>query len=143
MKKHKIIFHLTTGLIFLFEGVLPALTSHTEIAREGISHLGYPPFFAFMLAFFKVSGALALVIPKVPEQVKEWAYAGFTFTFISAFISHWVVDGFGIQTIFPLLALAFLALSYRSYHTLKAGQALSSFNKPVNQLKPYGKSTLT
>lgn len=42
MKTSKIIFWVTTTLIFLFEGVMPAFTSQTEMAKEGIRHLGYP-----------------------------------------------------------------------------------------------------
>jgi len=45
MKKDKIIYWVTTGFIFLFEGVMPALTSQTELAKEGIAHLGYPSYF--------------------------------------------------------------------------------------------------
>lgn len=119
MKTAKIIFWTTTTLIFLFEGVMPALTSQTELAKEGIRHLGYPAYFGVMLTVFKVSGALALIIPQIPHRVKEWAYAGFTFDFIAACVSHWVVDGFGGQTIFPLVVLAILMVSYFYYHQLK------------------------
>ena len=116
MKKINIIYWTATILIFLFEGVMPALTSQTEIAKEGISHLGYPAYFGVMLTVFKVLGSLALIIPKVPARVKEWAYAGFTFDFIAAFISHWAVDGFSGQTCFPLIVLAVLMVSYVYYH---------------------------
>ena len=116
MKRDKIIFWTATLLIFLFEGVMPALTSHTELAQEGIHHLGYPAYFGVMLTVFKVLGALALVIPQVPALVKEWAYAGFTFDFIAASVSHAVVDGLGAQTIFPLLVMGVLAVSYIYYH---------------------------
>ena len=34
MKQQKIIFWITTTLIFLFEGVMPALTSQTEMAKK-------------------------------------------------------------------------------------------------------------
>ena len=34
MKKDKIIYWTATILIFLFEGVMPALTSHTEMAKR-------------------------------------------------------------------------------------------------------------
>ena len=119
MKKDKIIFWVTTGIIFIFEGVLPALTSHTEIAKEGIRHLGYPDYFRIQLGVFKVLGALALIIPMVPARVKEWAYAGFAFTMISAFIAHAVVDGINGQTFFPLFILAILIVSYVYYHKLK------------------------
>lgn len=119
MKKDKVIFWISTGFIFLFEGVMPALTSHTELAREGIAHLGYPFYFGVMLTVFKVSGALALIIPAMPKRLKEWAYAGFTFDFIAACVSHWVVDGFGGQTIFPLVVLGILMVSYVYYHRLQ------------------------
>lgn len=118
MKKNKIIFWISTGFIFLFEGVMPALTSHTEMAKEGIRHLGYPEYFGVMLVVFKILGVLALVIPKVPSRVKEWAYAGFAIDFIAACVSHWVIDGFGGLTIFPLVILAILIASYMSYHRL-------------------------
>ena len=36
MKKDKIIYWIATGMIALFEGLLPALTSQTEMAKEGI-----------------------------------------------------------------------------------------------------------
>jgi len=116
MKTQKIIFWVTTTLIFLFEGVMPAFTSQTEMAKEGIRHLGYPEYFGVMLTVFKVLGALALIIPQVPARVKEWAYAGFVIDFIAAFVSHAAVDGFGGQTFFPLAVLLVLIVSYVYYH---------------------------
>ena len=116
MKKNKVIFWIATVLIFLFEGVMPALTSQTELAKEGIRHLGYPDYFGVMLVVFKVLGALALIIPQTPRRLKEWAYAGFTFDFIAACVSHWVVDGFGGEALFPLVVLAVLMVSYIFYY---------------------------
>ena len=119
MKKAKIIFWITTIIIFLFEGVMPALTSQTELAKEGIRHLGYPEYFGNALVVFKVLGVLALVIPQVPNRVKEWAYAGFTFDFLFASISHFAVDGFGFQSFFPLIILVILLISYFYYHKIE------------------------
>ena len=119
MKTQKIIYWSTTGLIALFEGVMPALTSQTKLAKEGIKHLGYPEYFGDALVIFKVLGVLALIIPKVPTRIKEWAYAGFAFDFIFAAISHGAVDGINFQTFFPFIVLAILMLSYFSYHKLK------------------------
>ncbi len=108
MKSTNIIYWITTAIIFLFEGVLVALTWNTELAVEGIRHLGYPPYFGPMLAAFKVSGAVVLITPVFRGRVKEWAYAGFGFVFVSALISHAAVDGFGGQTVFPLVVLGIL-----------------------------------
>lgn len=118
-KKTKVIYWTTTVIIFLFEGVVPAFTSQTELAKEGIRHLGYPGYFGIALVAFKILGALALVIPQIPNRIKEWAYAGFAFDFLFACISHWAVDGFGGQTLFPLFLLAILITSYISRERLK------------------------
>ena len=120
MKKEKIIFWTTTIIIALFEGVMPALTSQTELAKEGIKHLGYPMYFGNAIVIFKVLGVLALLIPQVPKRVKEWAYAGFAFDFIFAAISHGAVDGINAQTFFPLVVFGILAVSYIYYHKLNA-----------------------
>ena len=118
MKKTKIIFWSATILIFLFEGVMPVLTSHTEFAKEGIRHLGYPEYFGVALTVFKILGTLVLIIPKVPSRIKEWAYAGFGFDFIFALISILAVDGFGWAAILPLAFMGILALSYTNYHKM-------------------------
>ncbi len=116
MKKTDIIFWVTTTLIFLFEGVMPALMSQTDMAKEGIAHLGYPAYFGMMLTIFKVLGALALIIPQVPNRIKEWAYAGFALDFIAAFWSHMAVDGLKGENFFPLIVLAVLIVSYIYHH---------------------------
>lgn len=116
MKKYTILFWITTTLIFLFEGVLPAFTSHSEMSIAGITGLGYPVYFITILTVFKVLGALALIIPQVPKNVKEWAYAGFGIDFIAAFVSIWVVMGFGTGLILPVVCMIVLAISYVSYH---------------------------
>ncbi|MES2380302.1 MAG: DoxX family protein [Bacteroidota bacterium] len=118
MKKDKIIYWATTIFIFLFEGVMPALTSQTELAKQGISHLGYPEYFGNTLVVFKVIGTLLLIIPQVPRKLKELAYAGFAFSFTFAFISHCAVDGFSGMALFPLAILGILIVSYIYYNKL-------------------------
>ena len=118
MKKEKIIFWIATTIIALLEGVMPALTSQTELAKEGIRHLGYPEYFGNALIVFKILGVLAIVIPQVSKRVKEWAYAGFAFDFLFAAISHGAVDGINGQTFFPLVLLGVLAVSYIYHHKL-------------------------
>ena len=122
MKKDKIIYWTATTIIALFEGVMPALTSQTELAKEGIRHLGYPEYFGNALIVFKILGVLALVISQVPKRIKEWAYAGFAFDFIFATISHGTVDGINIQTFFPLVVFGILATSYIYYHKLNTAK---------------------
>jgi len=117
-KTTKIIFWITTSLIFLFEGVMPALFSQKKESIDGITHLGYPVYFVTVLTVFKVLGTLALIIPQIPKRLKEWAYAGLTFDFLCACISYCVVDGFGFFALFPLIVLAVLMVSYYCYHKM-------------------------
>lgn len=119
MKTTKILYWVFTGLIVILDGVIPALTSNTELAKQGISHLGYPDYFRVMLTFFKVAGALILILPFIKGRIKEWAYAGFAFNFLSATISVIIVDGAGPNIIFPLVAMAILAASYFYYHKMQ------------------------
>jgi len=125
MKTNKIIYWVSTTIIFLFDGVLPALTSHLPLAVESIKHLGYPDYFRVELTIFKVLGAVLLILPKVPARLKEWAYVGFGINFISACVAHAIVDGFGFDTIFPLIILAILVGSYVSYHKLNDQRELT------------------
>ena len=131
MKSTKIIYWTATALIFLFEGVLVALTSRTELAIEGLRHLGYPDYFGPLLAIFKVAGVIVLIVPAFNARLKEWAYTGFAFVFISAAVSHAAVDGFGGQTIFPLVVLGILVASYVTYHKRLAEVAIEG----VQQLR--------
>ena len=117
-RSDKIIFWVTTGLIFLVESVMPGLTFNTELAKQGIAHLGYPDYFRLELTFFKVLGGLALIIPSIPARIKEWAYFGFVLDFVSAFLGHVIIDGFDGQAMFPLLMLVILIISYVYYHKI-------------------------
>ena len=118
-KTIKAVYWTTTVIIFLMEGVMPALTGHTELAKEGIRHLGYPDYFRVFLNVFKVAGALALVLPFVPDRIKEWAYFGFAVSMIAAFVSHLAVDGFSGMAVMPLAFLGVLIGSYTTYHRLR------------------------
>jgi len=115
MNKTRLTFWIATGIIFLFEGVMPALTGHTEMAKAGVAHLGYPDYFRVFLNILKVAGALTLIVPFAPARLKEWAYAGFTFSLLAATFSHYMVDGAQGQTFFPLVILGILMASYWSF----------------------------
>ena len=79
-------------------------------AVEGFAHIGYPQQLRIILGIAKLLGAIALVVPGFPK-VKEWAYAGFTFAWISAFIAHYLAKD-GPRAFAPLVLLVFLVISY-------------------------------
>lgn len=114
MKKNKIIFWIATIIIALWEAVMPMSTwiFAPEYMTIGTKALGYPDYFAYSLAIAKVLGVIAIIYPRTPEKLKEWAYAGLSFTLIFAFISHACVDKNIGYMIMPLAFLGILALSY-------------------------------
>jgi hypothetical protein len=58
------------------------------------THLGFPAYFRVELSWAKLAGVVALLVPQVPARIKEWAYAGFAITLVSALIAHFSVgDG--------------------------------------------------
>jgi hypothetical protein len=99
--------------ILLAVGAAMAAFSYLSGAPQavtGFAHVGYPQHLRVMLGIAKLSGAIALVVPGFPK-LKEWAYAGFTFTWIAAAVAHYVA-GDGAASAFPLVFLVLLGISY-------------------------------
>lgn len=80
---------------------------------EAFIHLGFPAYFRVELAIAKLIGVAVLLAP-VPARLKEWAYAGFTITLISAIVAHSTVDG-PAKAASPAIAGVLLAVSYVSH----------------------------
>ncbi len=60
---------------------------------EMFTHLGFPAYFRVELSWAKFLGLVLLLAP-VSARLKEWAYAGFAITLVSALIAHFAVgDG--------------------------------------------------
>jgi hypothetical protein len=111
MKKRKIFFWVTTAWVAGVMGISGGLSlAHTKAMMEGLAHLGYPAYFANLLGTAKLLGICALLMPGL-IRVKEWAYAGFAITIVSASYSH-LSSGDGLQFLEPLATLAALAASY-------------------------------
>lgn len=122
MKRDKIIFWIATIIIILFEGVMPLFFFNSDESKAGMAHLGYPHYFGPVLTVFKVLGSIALVVPAIPRRFKEAAYAGFTFDFLFASISHYFVDGVGVGVFFPLGLLVVLMVSYYYFNRLEGSR---------------------
>lgn len=110
----KILYWGSTGLLsamMLFSAV-NYLTSDQMIAA--FQHLGFPSYFRLELAFAKILGVAAILLLPRWARVKEWAYAGFGFTFISAFIAHTSLGDPASAIIAPLVAFTLLVVSYKT-----------------------------
>jgi hypothetical protein len=83
---------------------------HAPTMMTALAHLGYPPYFSNLLAVSKLAGVSVLLLPGIP-RLKEWAYAGFGITILSASYSH-LLSGDGLLALEPLVTFAALVLSY-------------------------------
>jgi uncharacterized membrane protein YphA (DoxX/SURF4 family) len=96
-----VVLSLFAGFIYLSGG---------PKAVQGFAHVGYPQQLRILLGIAKVLGGIALIVPGL-GRLKEWAYAGFTFTWIAAFVTHYLAND-GPIAYEPLILLALLAVSY-------------------------------
>lgn len=112
MKRDKILYWVFTGLIALFFLYSAYLYLSRDVKlTEGFKYLGYPAYFIPLLGLAKLAGALALVNPW-SDKLKEWAYAGFTFTLVGAIWTHAATHS---AVTMPLVFLVVLAISYFFY----------------------------
>ena len=124
LKKHKIIFWFTAGIMILWFGIGPLFAYDDPNSLKVIQHLGYPLYFSPMLTFFKVLGVVVLIVQKIPNRIKEWAYAGFAIDLICAIISFIVMDGFKNSELFlPIIAFTIVIINYISFDKLRYSHA--------------------
>jgi hypothetical protein len=96
------------GFIMTISGVL-ALT-HAPGMMKALAHLGYPAYFSNLLGVAKLAGVCVLLVPGW-ARLKEWAYAGFGITILSACYSH-LLSGDGFLALEPLITFIALLASY-------------------------------
>ena len=100
---------LFVAFIMTTSGTLALL--HAPAMMTALAHLGYPSYFANLLGVSKLAGVCVLLLPGL-ARLKEWAYAGFAITILSASYSH-QLSGDGFLALEPLVTFAALILSYR------------------------------
>ncbi len=126
MKRDKIIYWIFTGLIsfgFLMSAFM-YLSKNPEL-MAGFTTLGIPAYFVGILGTAKLLGALAIVNPW-SAKIKEWAYAGYTFTLIGAVWTHIAT---GTPFMAPLVFLVLTGISYFFYGRVKRKRSAEAIAK--------------
>ena len=96
-----------------------------------MAHLGYPAYFATIIGFWKLAGAIAIAVPGVPRTVKEWAYAGFFFDLTGAALTRaFVGDGIG-DIVAPLVFLGLVLASRALQPARRPVPAAVNFSEPA------------
>jgi hypothetical protein len=118
----KIAYWGATGVVAIVAllGAFSYLTTAPE-AVANFRHVGYPQQLRVLLGIAKLAGAVVLLQPRLPT-LKEWAYAGFTFTWIAASVAHYLA-GDGALTLLPVALLGSLAVSYVTRSANRSGSA--------------------
>jgi hypothetical protein len=89
-------FWISTALFALQMGFTAYAQLRIPDVAAAFAHLGFPVYFRIELSWAKLAGLAALLVPMVPARLKEWAYAGFAITLVSALIAHLAV-GDGVE----------------------------------------------
>jgi len=93
-----------------------------------LKHLGYPDYIMPFLGVAKLLGVAAILQQKL-QTIKEWAYGGFAFNFIGAFVSRAVLGDAAGMLLIPLVALAIMFASYFLWRQMKGNELDISFEK--------------
>ncbi|WP_263792140.1 DoxX family protein [Salinibacter sp.] len=92
----------------------------SENMAAKFAQLGFPDYFRIELGIAKLLGTGALVTPLprsvLARTVKEWTYAGFTISIVSAMIAHVASGDPATALVFPGGAFVLVATSYTTYH---------------------------
>lgn len=107
-------YRLSTGVI-----TLVMLFSLYKMFSPDYAHLGLPNYLRVELAVAKLLGLAALLAPRVPASLREWAYAGFAIVLVSASVAHYA-SGDGVpHALEPLGFLAVLLVSHRTWRSAR------------------------
>ena len=115
-KREQIVYWTSTGII---AGIM--LWSALNFAfnpnmKGAFAHFGLPNWFRIELTTAKIFGVFALVTPRLPVLIKDFAYFGFAITLVSASVAH-LSSGDPIWLpIAHSMFLSSLVVSYLYYH---------------------------
>jgi hypothetical protein len=85
--------------------------SKAQAGIDAMNAMGYPIYLMGFLAVLKLLGVVALLQNKY-KTIKEWAFAGFSFTLIGAAVSHFCVHDTPLFIVMPIIFLALLLALY-------------------------------
>ncbi len=127
----KIVYRTSTGLVYavmvfsIFNFIFNDHFPFPNGPEGAFVHLGLPVWFKAELTIAKILGVLALLIPRVPARIKEFAYFGFGITLISASVAHFSRGDARLSVLFVIDPLVFLGLLMVSYFYFEKSRSLA------------------
>lgn len=116
MKAKSTAYWITTILVAapIGSGGVAQLAQFWRNPHGVVPLLGYPLYFFAILGFWKVLGAIAILVPGYP-RLKEWAYAGIFFDLTGAAASCAAVGGYGAYAFHVVAPLILTGLTVASW----------------------------
>lgn len=99
-RSKSVLYWITTALLafILFSGGLWLIIGSESMDAQ----LGFPAYFWLILGFWKILGAIAILVPRFP-LLKEWAYAGVVFNMTGAAATRLFVGDSAAHIVAPLV----------------------------------------
>jgi hypothetical protein len=110
------VYWIMTALVafFIGSGGVTQMMQYFASPHAVVPVLGYPMYFFAILGFWKIFGALTILVPRFP-RLKEWAYAGIFFDLTGAAASCALSGGYGaygFHVLAPLILTGFMVASW-------------------------------
>lgn len=119
MKKDKLIYWITTGIFAAMMVLSGSMYFISPEVKGNFTKLGFQDAFRVELGIAKLIGAVVLILPFFKGYVKEWAYAGFGITLISATVLHLAAGDTVGNSVAPLIFLILLTVSHVFYQRIQ------------------------
>lgn len=114
-------YWIATSLFALQMGFTAYAQLRIPQVAEAFTHLGFPAYFRIELSWLKLAGILVLLLP-APDRLKEWAYAGFFITLVSALVAHFSVGDDASKWSWAAGTAVLWALSYFFFRKRALGE---------------------
>jgi DoxX-like family len=121
-RRDVVVYWISTGIVgaallfgvvnFTFNDHFPEWDPNGPPAFE---HLGLPVWFKWELIVAKLLALPAILVPRVPRRVREFAYFGFGLTLVSAVIAHAASGDLQVSILFAVQPIFFLGALVVSY----------------------------
>ncbi|HEY4194287.1 MAG TPA: DoxX family protein [Mucilaginibacter sp.] len=104
----------TLLILFCLFHIMDAIggLSKAQAGIDAMNAMGYPIYLMTFLSVLKLLGVVALLQDKF-KTIKEWAFAGFSFSLIGAAVSHACIHD---QVAFIVLPIVFLGILLTLYY---------------------------
>lgn len=131
-----IVYWASTALLaFLIGSGGVAYLLAADFTAAGFAILGLPVYLMQLIGFWKVAGAVALLLPGMP-RLKEWAYAGIFFDVTGAVVAHAAVGDYGVHAFHIWVNLLFVLLTALSWALRPASRVLGDLRPAFSASLP-------